>query len=99
MSDFGTLDLARRAGELEGAAFEAALAARERLERSDRLSRIALTSDEADLPAADARSGSRRDLPELESQLAELVRFREAVLHSRSWKLMQRLLRLVGRGW
>ncbi len=87
-------------GELEGAAFEAALAARERLERSDRLSRIALAADEADLAGgADARSGSRRDLPELESQLAELVRFREAVLHSRSWKLMQRLLRLVGRGW
>lgn len=99
MNDSANLALARRAGELEGAAFEAALAARERLERSERLSRIALAADEADLPAADARSRSRRDLPELESQLRELARFREAVLHSRSWKVMQRLLGLVGRAW
>lgn len=99
MSESECLDRSRRLGELEGAAFVAALAARDRLARSERLSRVALGSDAADLPPAEVAPGSRRDLAELESRVADLANFHSAVTHSRSWKLLQRLRGLFGRAW
>ena len=56
MNESEPVALARRLGELEGAAFAAGLAARERTARAERLSRIALGGDEADLAAAGSAS-------------------------------------------
>ncbi|MEO8198396.1 MAG: hypothetical protein ABI689_16915 [Thermoanaerobaculia bacterium] len=99
MNDAESLALARRLGELEGAAFDAALAARERAERGERLSRIALGGDEADLPVAVAGMSSRRELAELESRLRDLSHFHDAVSRSQSWKMLQRLRGFFGRAW
>ena len=99
MNESEPLALARRLGELEGAAFAAALTASERTGRAERLSRIALGGDEADLRAADARALRPRDLAELESRFRELAEFHDAVTNSRSWKLLQRVRGLVGRAW
>ncbi len=93
------LALARRLGELEGAALAAGLASRERTERAERLSRIALGGDEADLLAAGSRELRPREYAELESRFRELAQFHDAVTRSRSWKLLQRLRGLVGRAW
>lgn len=98
MNDLEPLALARRMGELEGAAFDADLAARERAERSERLSRIALAADEADLPAV-LGAGLPRDSAELESRLRELSHFHDAVTRSRGWKLLQGVRGLFGRAW
>lgn len=99
MNETESAVLARRMGELEGAAFDAALAARERAERSDRLSRITLGSDDADLPVGEPSVPSRRDRAENETRLRELTLFHHAVVHSRSWQLLQRVRRLFGRAW
>ena len=99
MMDPKTLAEARRMGELEGAAFDAALAARDRLERSERLSRIALGRAEADLPVAASGAEPRRDLAELEARLRDLTHFHDTVTHSLSWKVLQRLRGFVGRAW
>ena len=98
MNDPDSLALARRLGALEGAAFDAALAARERAERGERLSRIALGGDEADLPVA-AGTPQRRDLAELESRLRDLSHFHDAVTRSQSWRMLQRLRGFFGRAW
>lgn len=99
MNETDSLALARRMGELEGAAFDAALAARERAERLERLSRITLAGDEADLPAGGERAHSRRDRTEVESRLRELTLFHVAVVNSRSWQLLQKMRALFGRAW
>lgn len=99
MSETESLALDRRLGELEGAAFEATLAARERAERSERLSRIVLGGDESDLPPAPKSALSWRYPPELESRLRELAYFHHTVVNSRSWKLLQRIRSLFGRAW
>ena len=99
MNESQPVALARRLGELEGAAYAAGLAARERTARAERLSRIALGGDEADLAAAGSRALRPREIVELESRLRELAQFHDAVLTSRSWKLLQRLRGLVGRAW
>lgn len=99
MSESETTGQARRVGELEGSAFAAALLSRERAERLDRLSRIALRAEEADLPAVAAADPPRREHAETESRLRELSQFHDAVTNSRSWKWMQRVRGLVGRAW
>jgi hypothetical protein len=99
MSESDDLAPWRRMGELEGAAFDAALVARDRALRGERLSRVALGGDEADLAPVEAASGARRDLAELESRLRDLAQFHSAVTGSRSWKTLQRLRGLVGRAW
>jgi hypothetical protein len=99
MSEAETLARWRRMGELEGAAFDAALVARDRAQRSERLSRVTLAEDAADLAPAEPAPGGRRDVAELESRLRELAQFHAAVTTSRSWKLLQRLRGLVGRAW
>lgn len=99
MIDPEFLAQARRMGELEGAAFDAALAARDRAERSERLSRIALAGDEADLPPGGPGDVSRRDLAEIESRLRDLSHFHDAVIRSQSWKMLQRLRGFFGRAW
>lgn len=99
MNETDSLAFARRMGELEGAAFEAALSARERAERCERLSRITLGGDEADLPAGRRRALSWRDRTEIESRLRELAHFHDALLRSRSWKLLQKMRRVFGRAW
>ena len=91
--------LARRLGELEGAASAAALAARERTARAERLSRSALGGDEADLAPAGSRPFRPREHAELESRFRELAQFHDAVVSSRGWRLLQRLRGLVGRAW
>lgn len=99
MMDPKFLTEARRMGALEGAAFDAALAARDRIERGERLSRVALGRDEADLQVLPASPEVRRDLAELESRLRDLTHFHDTVTHSLSWKVLQRLRGLVGRAW
>ncbi len=99
MDDSEPSALARRLGELEGSAFDAHLAALERAERGERLSRIALTTDAADLLPADAASAPRRDHAETESRLRDLSQFHQAVMNSRGWKLLQRVRWLFGRAW
>lgn len=98
MRDREELAMARRLGELEGAAFEAALAAKERALRSDRLSQIALCSDAADAPLP-ANVSVPRHLAETESRIRELAQFHQAVTGSKSWKILQRLRGIVGRAW
>ncbi len=99
MDETETSKLARRTGELEGAAFEAALAARERAERTARLGRITLAGAEADLPTAGERALSGRDRTAIESRLRELTLFHHAVVNSRSWRFLQQARRLFGRAW
>ncbi len=99
MNAIESSDRDRRLGELEGAAFEAALAARERAERCERLSRITLARDEADLPVGAPSDLDRRGRSELESRLRELTHFHQAVVTSRSWHLLQQVRRLFGRAW
>lgn len=99
MMDPKFLTEARRMGALEGAAFDAALAARDRIERGERLSRVALGRDEADLQVLPASPEVRRNLAEIESRLRDLTHFHDTVTHSMSWKVLQRLRGLVGRAW
>ena len=78
MNESEPVALARRLGELEGAAYAAGLAACERTARAERLSRIALGGDEADLAAAGSRALRPREVVELESRLRELAQFHDA---------------------
>jgi hypothetical protein len=99
MDEISQLVAARRIGELEGAAFDVALGVRERAERSQRLSRIALAVDEADLMADDGRATAQRNSPELESRLRDLVHFHDAVVNSSSCRILQRIRGIFGRRW
>lgn len=73
------------------------------LERAERqaLARLARRY-EARGPAPEAEPGGAVPLStvrELEHQLAQFVRFHDAVRASLAWKLTQRLRRLFGREW
>lgn len=91
------LDLARRLGRQEASAFDTALIARERQEREDRLTRIALIGDEPVEPVW--RVSSSDHALRLERQVEQLQAFHQAVLTSRGWRMLQTARRLVGRAW
>jgi hypothetical protein len=95
------LAAACRLGRLEGESFNTALRERERCEREERLTRLAVGDEAAFQPARELFSepwggdGSWR----LQQDVDRLAAFHLAVLHSRAWRLVQVLRRLVGREW
>lgn len=91
---------ARREGRRQAEAFESALRAVERQEREDRLTRIAwLGGDLVDLGEPLGGNGKSAQVTRLERQIEHYASFHHAVLHSRGWRLVQALRRLVGRAW
>ena len=94
---------ARLLGRLEAERFDAALREREQQEREDRLTRLA-AGDETAVEPALSLSGDNGMTGTMESwrlrqDVERLAAFHHAVLHSRSWRLIQAARRLVGRGW
>lgn len=87
---------ARREGRRQAEEFDAALSAVERREREELLTRIAWRAGDLLEPAGGASSSQ---LARLERQLEYFSSFHHAVLHSRGWRLLQTLRRLVGRAW
>jgi hypothetical protein len=93
-------DGARRLGELEGEAFDRALARREERERQERLSALVLGGDSPLLDAvAMSPSSKPRALEEAERRIEELAAFQRALFASKGWRAMQALRRLAGRSW
>lgn len=98
-------------GREEGEAFDRRLREAERVEREDRLSRIAWGGQASGetvpgipgLPAAvagpDWRAPTAIEVLELEREVQRLGHFHDAVQRSRAWRLTQRLRRMVGREW
>jgi hypothetical protein len=94
---------ARLLGRLEAERFDAALREREQQEREDRLTRLAAGDETAVEPALNLTSdggmmGSMESW-RLHQDVERLAAFHHAVLHSKSWRLIQVARRLVGRGW
>lgn len=94
---------ARLLGRLEAERFDAALREREQQEREDRLTRLAAGDEAAVEPALHLSSGDggmgTMEIWRLRQDVERLASFHHAVLHSRSWRLIQVARRLVGRGW
>jgi hypothetical protein len=92
---------ARLLGRLEAERFDAALREREQQEREDRLTRLAGGDEAAAEPVLDlGGAGScSADTWRLRQDVERYAAFHHAVLHSRSWRLIQAARRLVGRGW
>jgi hypothetical protein len=102
------LALAREAGRLEAEAFDRALREAEAREREERLGRLAwLAADAAGAaPAASSGRESAEAGPagaetvwRLQQDVARLAAFHQAVLRSRSWRLLQWARRPFGRAW
>jgi hypothetical protein len=91
---------ARLLGRMEAERFDAALREREQQEREDRLTRLA-AGDEAAVEPALHLSGESGTMEtwRLRQDVERLAGFHHAVLHSKSWRLIQAARRLVGRGW
>lgn len=90
--DDSALAAARERGRREALSFAARLAEVEWRERRELL----------ELASSRVASGGAADsarLHRLERELNELNEFRHAVVHSRGWRLLQGLRRLVGRAW
>ena len=101
------LALAREAGRLEAEAFDRALREAEAREREERLGRLAwLAADAAGDEAASAGREGAAPAPagsetvwRLQQDVARLAAFHQAVLRSRSWRLLQWARRPFGRAW
>jgi hypothetical protein len=94
---------ARLLGRLEAERFDAALREREQQEREDRLTRLAAGDEAAVEPALNLSGDSgpvgTAENWRLRQDVERLAAFHHAVLHSKSWRLIQVARRLVGRGW
>jgi hypothetical protein len=91
---------ARLLGRLEAERFDAALREREQQEREDRLTRLAAGDETAVEPALSlSGDGGTMESWRLRQDVERLAAFHHAVLHSRSWRLLQAARRLVGRAW
>ena len=95
------LALAREAGRLEAEAFDRALRESEVREREERLGRIVweAAGGAAEPPAPDRGAPSPEPLWRLQQDVARLAAFHQAVLRSRSWRLLQWARRPFGRAW
>jgi hypothetical protein len=94
--------LERQLGADEAEAFDRRLRECERIEREERLSRIAWGADRIDTEDdAAVLLGGQPSLSELqmERDLKRLTTYYNAVENSRVWRLTQRLRRLAGRAW
>ena len=94
------LALAREAGRLEAEAFDRALREAEAREREERLGRLAWEA--ADVGArgdAEGAPAGSETLWRLQQDVARLAAFHQAVLRSRSWRLLQWARRPFGRAW
>ena len=89
------IDVAERLGRMEAQSFDQALRDRERRELQERWSRI-FPRPEASESAA-AAPGSL-DL-QTRHTLERMIDFHNAVVSSRTWKLLQALRRPFGRAW
>jgi hypothetical protein len=86
-----------RCGALEAEAFDMSLRALESRERDDRLTR--LVAERPDLAATPAQpvGANTVELEQLRRQVTLLVEYQQALVHSKGWKLVQILRRLIGR--
>lgn len=89
----------RTLGRMEAERFEAALRAQESREREDRLSRLAWGSDDVGHILAAGGGESSAVVRRLQQDVERLAGFHHAVLHSKAWRVIQRLRRVVGRAW
>ena len=92
---------AHRLGRLEAESFNASLRERERCEREERLMRLAVGDEAAFQPAHELfPEPGRADVSwRLRQDVQRLAAFHLAVLHSRAWRLIQAMRRVVGRAW
>jgi hypothetical protein len=90
---------ARRLGRLEAERFDLALREAERREREERLSRLALAAEEDDGGWDGAGGGSSAVVQRLERDVERLAAFHNAVVRSKSWRLIQAARRPFGRAW
>ena len=92
-----TLADARLRGRREAEAFDLRLREEETREREGRLAALDLAAGgEED---HEAESVSPGEVWRLRQEVKQLTEFRRAVLSSRSWRVLQRLRRLIGRAW
>lgn len=87
-----SLSAARRLGELEGELVHLRLRLKESLTRELRLVERAVKAEEN----VENALATEHDL---RLQIERYTEFHRAVEHSRAWKVIQRLRRLVGRAW
>ncbi|HEV7670226.1 MAG TPA: hypothetical protein VGS22_17040 [Thermoanaerobaculia bacterium] len=91
---------AERYGRLEAEAFDAGLREIERRERENLLSRTALVDGGFGvLLQEDAAPLTGTEVLRLRREIDRLSDFHRALLHSRSWRLLQALKRPLGRAW
>lgn len=94
------LALAREAGRLEAEAFDRALREVEAREREERLGRIVWeAAGGAEAVQVERSAAAPETLWRLQQDVARLAAFHQAVLRSRSWRLLQWARRPFGRAW
>ena len=92
-----TLAAARLRGQREAEAFDLRLREEETREREERLAALDRAAGGAE--DHEAERVSPGEVWRLRQEVKQLTEFRRAVLGSRSWSVIQRLRRLVGRAW
>lgn len=92
------MDEARRLGRLEAEAVDRALREEERRERETRLARLVVIDDE-DLEIAEGAAAGDAEAARLRRDVERLAAFHQAVVRSRSWRILQALRRPFGRAW
>ena len=95
----GAAEKARRLGELEGEAFDRALALAEERERQERLSALVLGGESPLLDPVAAAAAKPHALAEAERRVEELAAFQRALFASKGWRLLQALRKMSGRSW
>ncbi len=91
---------AERFGRLEGEGFDADLREIERRERENLLGQTAVAEGGiATLDPDDAPQATSTEVVRLRREIDRLAEFHRALLHSRSWRLLQSLKRPFGRSW
>ena len=89
----------RTLGRMEAQRFEAALRAQESREREDRLARLAWSSEDLGNVLSTGGGESSAVVRRLQQDVERLAGFHHAVLHSKAWRMIQRMRRVVGRAW
>jgi hypothetical protein len=94
------LALAREAGRLEAEAFDRALREVEAREREERLGRIVWeAAGGVEAVQVERNAAAPETVWRLQQDVARLAAFHQAVLRSRSWRLLQWARRPFGRAW
>lgn len=97
--DDAALASAAERGRLSASVFCDALRAEEGKERRHLLARTESTRDSASEAASRSVNGDIVAVSHLNVEIEHLRQFRDAVLHSKGWRLLQLFRRLVGRAW